>query len=183
MDKFNERLKLALEYRNLTQAELSELTGIPKPSISQYLSGYYMPKRDRIVVFAKALHVNEAWLNGYDVPMEEAKNNAEQIFYDFIGINTALANFPATDTNVLDTKAIYEALTRVMEINEAYLSTPRLYSTTISVDEAIIGLKFILAYYGINLEQFSNNELRTIVENPLFGNFIVNILPPQKETE
>ena len=82
---------------------------------------------------------------------------------------------------MLDTKAIYEALTRVMEINEAYLSTPRLYSTTISVDEAIIGLKFILAYYGINLDRFSNNELQMIVENPLFRNFVVNILPPQNE--
>ena len=50
--------------------ELSELTGINKSTISQYLSKEYEPKRDRIELFAKTLNVNEVWLTGYDVPME-----------------------------------------------------------------------------------------------------------------
>ncbi|WP_302425403.1 helix-turn-helix domain-containing protein [Holdemanella biformis] len=47
----------------------SDKTGIPKSSISQYMSGYAKPKHDRIYLIAKALHVDEAWLIGYDVPM------------------------------------------------------------------------------------------------------------------
>ena len=50
--------------------ELSELTGINKSTISQYLSKEYEPKRERIELFAKTLNVNEVWLTGYDVPME-----------------------------------------------------------------------------------------------------------------
>ena len=67
---FAERLRMALDFRNMKASELSELTGINKSTISQYLSNEYVPKRDRIELFAKTLNVNEAWLTGYDVPME-----------------------------------------------------------------------------------------------------------------
>ena len=67
---FAERLRMALDSRNMKATELSELTGINKSTISQYLSKEYEPKRDRIELFAKILNVNEAWLTGYDVPME-----------------------------------------------------------------------------------------------------------------
>lgn len=67
---FAERLRIALDFRNMKATELSELTGINKSTISQYLSKEYEPKRDRIELFAKTLNVNEAWLTGYDVPME-----------------------------------------------------------------------------------------------------------------
>ena len=72
---FAERLRMALDSRNMKATELSELTGINKSTISQYLSKEYEPKRDRIELFAKILNVNEAWLTGYDVPME--KNNQD----------------------------------------------------------------------------------------------------------
>jgi len=67
---FAERLRIALEIKNMKATELSELTGINKSTISQYLSKEYEPKRDRIELFATTLNVNEAWLTGYDVPME-----------------------------------------------------------------------------------------------------------------
>ena len=67
---FAERLRMALDFRNMKATELSELTGINKSTISQYLSKEYEPKRDRIKLFAKTLNVNEVWLTGYDVPME-----------------------------------------------------------------------------------------------------------------
>ena len=67
---FAERLRIALDFRNMKATELSELTGINKSTISQYLSKEYEPKRDRIELFAKTLNVNEVWLTGYDVPME-----------------------------------------------------------------------------------------------------------------
>lgn len=67
---FAERLRIALDFRNMKATELSELTGINKSTISQYLSKEYEPKRERIELFAKTLNVNEVWLTGYDVSME-----------------------------------------------------------------------------------------------------------------
>ena len=67
---FAERLRIALDFRNMKATELSELTGVNKSTISQYLSKEYEPKRDRLELFAKTLNVNETWLTGYDVPME-----------------------------------------------------------------------------------------------------------------
>jgi len=74
---FAERLRMALDFRNMKATELSELTGINKSTISQYLSNEYVAKRDRIELFAKILNVNEAWLIGYDVPMET--NNQDDL--------------------------------------------------------------------------------------------------------
>ena len=72
---FAERLRIALDFRNIKATELSELTGINKSTISQYLSKEYEPKRDRLELFAKTLNVSEAWLIGYDVPMETNLSN------------------------------------------------------------------------------------------------------------
>ena len=72
-EQLKERLKKALDIRNLTQQELSERTQIPNSSISQYLSGYAKPKDDRVYAMAVALDVNEAWLLGFDVPMNRGE--------------------------------------------------------------------------------------------------------------
>lgn len=69
MDNFNNRLKQAMEYRNVKPAELSKLTNIGKSSISQWLSGKYSAKQDKIFVIAKALNVNPSWLIGANVPL------------------------------------------------------------------------------------------------------------------
>jgi len=65
-----ERLKEALDLRNMKQVELSEKSGISKPNISCYLSGKYEPKQDALYKMGKALDVAEMWLAGYDIPME-----------------------------------------------------------------------------------------------------------------
>ena len=54
----------------MRQSELCDRTKIPKSAISQYISGAFEPKQDRIYLIAKALDVSEAWLMGYDVPMD-----------------------------------------------------------------------------------------------------------------
>ena len=66
----SERLKEALELREMKQVELSEKSGISKPNISCYLSGKYEPKQDALYKMGKALDVAEMWLAGYDIPME-----------------------------------------------------------------------------------------------------------------
>lgn len=64
------RLKESLSLRNLKQADLCSMTEINKSTMSQYLSGQYEPSQIKLEILARALNVNEAWLMGYDVPME-----------------------------------------------------------------------------------------------------------------
>jgi transcriptional regulator with XRE-family HTH domain len=65
------RICEAMKRLDVKPVELSRRTGISKSSISQYMSGYAAPKSDRIYLIAKALNVSEAWLIGYDEPMEK----------------------------------------------------------------------------------------------------------------
>ena len=68
-----QRIAKALDIRRMKQVELCKLAKIPKSSLSLYLSGAYEPKQDRIYDMSIALNVSEAWLMGYDVPMERSK--------------------------------------------------------------------------------------------------------------
>ena len=67
---FVNRLRKAMEIRDMKQVDLVERTGLSKSAISQYYSGIYEPKQKALYKIAKALNVNEAWLMGYDAPME-----------------------------------------------------------------------------------------------------------------
>ena len=69
----SKRIETALKLKGIKQSDLCKLANIPKSSLSLYLSGAYEPKQDRVYSIAKALNVNEAWLMGYDVPMETKK--------------------------------------------------------------------------------------------------------------
>ena len=71
------RIKEALEVRNMKQADLCKYANVPKSSLSLYLSGAYEPKQERIYSMAKTLNVSEAWLMGYDVPMQKEKSPEE----------------------------------------------------------------------------------------------------------
>lgn len=65
-----ERIKKALRIRGMKQSDLCQIAKIPKSAISQYISGAFEPKQDRIYLISKVLNVSEAWLMGFDVPME-----------------------------------------------------------------------------------------------------------------
>ena len=75
IESCGERIAKALAIRGMRQADLAELAQIPKSSLSLYLKGAYEPKDDRIYNIAKVLRVSEAWLMGYDVPMEKGEDN------------------------------------------------------------------------------------------------------------
>lgn len=64
------RIKKALSIREMKQCDLCRLTNIPKSSLSLYLSDACEPKQDRIYMISSVLNVSEAWLMGFDVPME-----------------------------------------------------------------------------------------------------------------
>lgn len=76
IESCGKRIAKALSVRDMRQADLAQMTNIPKSSLSLYLSDAYEPKQDRIFLIAKALRVSEAWLMGYDVPMENEKKDS-----------------------------------------------------------------------------------------------------------
>lgn len=67
------RIKKALSIRGMKQSEICEKTKIPKSALSEYISGAYEPKQDRLFLIAQALEVDPVWLMGFDVPMEKEK--------------------------------------------------------------------------------------------------------------
>lgn len=71
----SERIKEAMELRNMKQVELSEQTGIKKSALSQYISGKILPRQNNVYKLAKALNVNEAWLMGYEVSIERTPDS------------------------------------------------------------------------------------------------------------
>ena len=80
MAELKDRLKEALDVRQMRAVDLTEKTGVPKSAVSFYLAGKSKPKADRLYKIAQALDVSETWLLGYDVPMartSDQKKNDE----------------------------------------------------------------------------------------------------------
>ena len=108
----SERLSQALSIKNITQTELCKKTGIPKSAMSQYIKGNFEPKQDRIYLIAKALNISEAWLMGYDVPIqreERAKKSAVKI--PVLGLVRAGIPMDAVE-HIIDYEEISEDMAR-----------------------------------------------------------------------
>ena len=76
-----ERLKAIMEAQDLKQRDILKLAEpycnrlgvkLGKSALSQYISGDVVPGQEKIAVLSYALNVSEAWLMGFDVPMERA---------------------------------------------------------------------------------------------------------------
>ena len=74
-----QRLNYIMNIRKLRQSDILNLikpycirykVKLGKSALSQYISGKVTPKQDKIFILGIALDVAEAWLMGYDVPME-----------------------------------------------------------------------------------------------------------------
>lgn len=76
--EIKDRIRNAMDLRNLTQSELSEKAKIDKGQLSSYLSGKYKPRQKNIEAIARTLNVDEAWLMGFDVPMERHIPSAKE---------------------------------------------------------------------------------------------------------
>jgi len=69
INSFAYRLTQALGDAGLKAADLCRECSISKSTMSQYLSGKYEAKHDRIVQMANVLGCRADWLAGHDVPM------------------------------------------------------------------------------------------------------------------
>lgn len=84
MNDFKSRLAVVMEEKNIKAAELSRLTGISKPRLSQYKNGVYVPKADAICAIARALGVSETYLLGTtDIP--EARSGGKYKVLPILG--------------------------------------------------------------------------------------------------
>lgn len=63
---FADKLKNLMKDLDLTQSKLSDLTGIGKSSISQYLSGKNEPSKDRKQEIARAFGVQETYFEMFE---------------------------------------------------------------------------------------------------------------------
>lgn len=78
-----ERIKQVMLEKNINSAELARLTGIRPSSLSDYFSGKYLPKQDKIALIADALSVDPGWLMGYEHGSENKHHAAEVQKYNF----------------------------------------------------------------------------------------------------
>ena len=74
---FSDRLREALELRNMKPSVLSYKTGISESALSHYLKGDYEPKAKKLRLLAEALRVSESWLSGYAEKTAEIKDSPE----------------------------------------------------------------------------------------------------------
>jgi len=84
--EISDRIKEALELRNMKQADLVEKGNFDKGQLSSWISGKYRPRQNNIALLAEILDVNEGWLMGYDVPAEKTMSN--EVNSDNGSINT-----------------------------------------------------------------------------------------------
>ena len=73
--EFKERLEYAMKLRDIKQIELSARTGLAPGTISNYVQGKYKAKGENLRKLSEALNVNNAWLEGYDAPIEIQRNS------------------------------------------------------------------------------------------------------------
>lgn len=105
---FANRLNLALSARGRKQIDLVQATGVNKSTISRYIRGEREPKQSALFKIASFLEVSEAWLLGYDVPMErtaEQKKNDDLVQViaklrkdpEFFEVVSILAGLPSAE--------------------------------------------------------------------------------------
>lgn len=126
-DTFQNRLKKAMEIRDMKAVDLAKSSGISKSRISQYVNGVYEAKQEAVYKLALALNVSEGWLMGYDVPMQRSAPADESD--DVMELLDALRNRPemrmlfsvskdATREDIERAVAIIEALRKSEEDDE-----------------------------------------------------------------
>lgn len=73
--ELKDRLKKAMELNDMKQADLVNIGNFDKGKLSSWLSGKYRPRQESIDKLSRILGVSEAWLMGYDIPMERMSDS------------------------------------------------------------------------------------------------------------
>lgn len=86
IDSFANRLKKAMEINNMKQIDLVNKTKIDKTLINKYINGVAEAKQDKLTILSEALNVNEVWLMGYDIPINDYYNCNKNKTFDELEI-------------------------------------------------------------------------------------------------
>ncbi len=103
-----QRLQEIMLKRNLKQVDIIRLAGpyckkyrvnLGRNDLSQYISGKVLPRQNKLYILGLALNVSEAWLMGYDVPIERINtatditesltNEEKQLMHKFRILNSS----------------------------------------------------------------------------------------------
>lgn len=102
----SDRLQEIMQIRNLRQVDILNLSKpfcekygvkLGKNDLSQYVNGKVEPRQEKLTILGLVLNVSEAWLMGYDVPMERNVQNipSDAIPYNPTGQAPVLGRIPA----------------------------------------------------------------------------------------
>jgi transcriptional regulator with XRE-family HTH domain len=87
----SERLRYLMNERHLRQVDILNLcephckkynVKMGRNDLSQYVSGKVEPGQEKLTILGIALSVSEAWLMGYDVPMNRMPNTISELSQD-----------------------------------------------------------------------------------------------------
>ncbi|WP_295730375.1 helix-turn-helix domain-containing protein [uncultured Limosilactobacillus sp.] len=119
VDSFQNRLRIALTNKGITQSELGRRTGINRQMISDYLRGKYEAKQDNVYLLAKALGVDEAWLMGLADQDKQSSENKQKASTIEEAADQYAHNFRAfNNLNISD-----EQIEAIKEITLGYLKS------------------------------------------------------------
>ena len=79
---FAERLKQYMNANDVKAVDLAKRFHVSRSTISQYVNGTVIPKRDRLVMIADALKISPLWLMGYDVPIDVQNFDSDDLTQD-----------------------------------------------------------------------------------------------------
>ena len=175
--KCSDRIKEALNLRNMKPIELVERSGVKKSALSQYMSGKITPRQKSLDSMAKVLNVSPAWLMGFDVPMEREDILKDNKFQEKI-INE--------DTKV----ALKGEFTITENINDEYIRILNV-SNDKTADERIYDLKTnkynekkinkIITSFNIDNEDYTAEDTNKFIK--LFSEYKKLSDDKQKEIE
>ncbi len=125
------RLNRIMKERRLKQVDILEMARpycnkfgvkLNKNDLSQYVSGKVEPGQNKLLILGRTLDVSEAWLMGYDVPMER-NDNIKNIKYPAPEITEDYTTFPVIGEIAAgyDNPAYEDYDGEVVEIPNSYL--------------------------------------------------------------
>ncbi len=92
---WKEKVLALMKERDISQKELSQLSGITESSVSRYLHSEKRPRMDIVVNFAKALHVETSYL------LDEEENSESSFNYIATAVARKGNNLTAEEKNRL----------------------------------------------------------------------------------
>ena len=125
----SERLKYLMNERNIKQVDILEKAqpycqkygvNLGKSALSQYVSGRVEPSQDKLFILGNALGVSEAWLMGFDVPMERISVSSKE---EIMSIPNIIPLPTTTKIPLLGKIACGDPITAVENI-EDYIDMP-----------------------------------------------------------